>query len=318
MKNHRSLLVGLLIVSMHTGFAQLGGGQTGDRDWTPEVGTPAYAQGEGPVVIIDAAHGNFHTMDGRFAAFARLLQIDGYRVASTDNEVTPGLLGAADVFVISNANRDGEDDDWILPTPPAFTDREIDLIVEWVEQGGSLLLIADHMPFPGATANLAERFGVVFYDCFALETASGGGTRAFTRADGTLADHTITRGRSDAESVDSVRAFTGQAFRAVSAFEPLLLMPDDWIVLLPVEAWEFSASTPRVSARGLVQGGVVRHGEGRVAIFGEAAMFTAQTSVRDGRTSRMGMNHPQAGQNAQFVLNVLHWMSGLLDDDHDR
>jgi hypothetical protein len=27
---------------------------------------------------------------------------------------------------------------------------------------------------------------------------------------------------------------------------------------------------------------------------------------------RMGMNDPEASQNAQFVLNVLHWLSGLL------
>jgi len=27
----------------------------------------------------------------------------------------------------------------------------------------------------------------------------------------------------------------------------------------------------------------------------------------------MGMNHPAAKRNAQFPLNVMHWLSGLLD-----
>jgi hypothetical protein len=51
-----------------------------------------------------------------------------------------------------------------------------------------------------------------------------------------------------------------------------------------------------------------------VAVFGEAAMFTAQSSVSDGVVRQMGLNHPSATGNAQFVLNVMHWLTGLLDD----
>lgn len=47
-----------------------------------------------------------------------------------------------------------------------------------------------------------------------------------------------------------------------------------------------------------------------VAAFGEAAMFSAQVgSDRE----PMGMNDPEADQNYQFVLNVMHWLSGLLE-----
>ena len=44
---------------------------------------------------VDAAHGNFHTIDGRFAAFAALLRADGYRVASADQPISSALLAAA-------------------------------------------------------------------------------------------------------------------------------------------------------------------------------------------------------------------------------
>ena len=92
-------------------------------------------------------------------------------------------------------------------------------------------------------------------------------------------------------------------------------MPPDWSVYFPYEAGEFTATTPSESARGLLQGAVLRHGQGRVAVFGEAAMFSAQTQVLgDQVVGRMGMNDPEAPQNAQFVLNVLHWLSGLLPD----
>jgi len=51
-------------------------------------------------------------------------------------------------------------------------------------------------------------------------------------------------------------------------------------------------------------------GRGRVAVFGEAAMFTAQVSGPERRP--MGMNTPTAAQNPQFLLNVMHWLAGLL------
>lgn len=301
------------LASSAPGWAQ-SATQAGDSDWVPTVAQPAFERDSGPVVLVDAAHGNFHTIDARFGAFAELLRSDGYRVESSEQPVTPERLRKARVFVVSNAIAGGADAEWRLPIPPAFTAEEVDTIASWVGEGGSLLLIADHMPFPGATENLAQAFGIVFLNGFAMRPGGEGGVLTFSRATGSLADHPITRGRAEAERVQSIASFTGQAFRFVAPGEPLMRMPDDWEVLLPVDAWEFDASTPRVSARGLVQGGALRFGAGRVAVFGEAAMFTAQSVVRDGVVARFGMNHPAATENAQFVLNVLHWLTGLLDE----
>jgi hypothetical protein len=38
-------------------------------------------------------------------------------------------------------------------------------------------------------------------------------------------------------------------------------------------------------------------------------MFSAQ--VAGPQRNPMGMNHPSAPQNAQFLLNVMHWLSGV-------
>jgi len=51
---------------------------------------------------------------------------------------------------------------------------------------------------------------------------------------------------------------------------------------------------------------MLQYGKGRVVIFGEAAMFTAQLQGPDRRP--MGMNQPTAKQNPQFLLNVIHWL----------
>jgi hypothetical protein len=305
------LIIALLVLS---GCAHHKDIQQRPAAWQPSVSSPQFKADTGPRVLVDAAHGNFHTIDGRYAAFAGLLRADGYRVTSAGQPVTAALLATADVFVIANAVKGGEQAQWVLPTPPAFERDEVAALAAWVHDGGSLLLIADHMPFPGSVAELADAFGIAFLNGYAVKSIEAGGTLIFTRAGG-LADHAITRGRNPAEQIAAIKAFTGQAFRARVPVEPLMRMPDDWLVLLPREAAKFTSTTPSESTRGLLQGAVLRHGQGRVAVFGEAAMFTAQTQfLGDTVVGRTGMNDPEASQNAQFVLNVLHWLSGLLQD----
>ena len=80
---------------------------------------------------------------------------------------------------------------------------------------------------------------------------------------------------------------------------------------MPEVAWEFKPDTPMIPVEGWFQGATLLFGSGRVAVFGEAAMFSAQISNSGGK---MGMNAPGAEQNSQFLLNVMHWLSGLLDN----
>ena len=130
---------------------------------------------------------------------------------------------------------------WRLPTEPAFTVGEVSAIEEWVKDGGSLFLIADHMPMPGAVEELAAAFGLLFGNGYAIIEPQQF-LITFTPDTG-LADHPITRGRTDAESVDSVLAFGGQAFRSERPVEPLLTLPSGSTLLLPVQAGEFKDTT---------------------------------------------------------------------------
>jgi hypothetical protein len=294
--------------------------QVVDAEYVPHVERPEFALGAGPLVLIDAAHHNFHTVDGRYHHFAELLRLDGYRVEGTDVLFTPQALQDIEVLVISNALHASNSQEWALPTPSAFTATEIDALEAWVSEGGSLLLIADHMPFPGAAADLAAVFGLRFLNGFALNERDEGeraDTRAavrtptvFERDSGSLADHVITAGRRPEEKIDRVATFTGQAFRLEGAGAPLLKFPSGFVSVQPTRAWEFTESQERQDLDGWLQGAAVVHGRGRVAVFGEAAMFTAQRASTSHEP--MGLNAPIAAQNAQFVLNVLHWLSGEL------
>ena len=146
---------------------------------------------------------------------------------------------------------------------------------------------------------------------FAMDTSGGGeGNFTYTRASGLLADHPITRGRNAAERIDSIRVFMGQAFRLERDGTPLLTVKANVVLLMPQVAWQFSRLTPHIPAAGMLQGAALQFGRGRVAVFGEAAMFSAQVAGQS--REPMGMNHPAAPQNAQFLLNVLHWLTGLI------
>jgi hypothetical protein len=287
--------------------------QQEDTNYTPPTEAPAYPQGSGPVVTIDEAHFNYHTMEGRYKPFAELLRRDGYIVKPFKSKFSGESLEGVEILVVANALAGRSQQDWSLPTPSAFSKEEIRAVRRWVERGGSLFLIVDHMPFAGAAENLAATFGIRMLNGFALNEELEDPTIVFRRSDKSLADHPITNGRTAAERVDSVATFTGAAFEVDENknAQPLLILGDDVVSIMPTVAWQFTPETRRVPVAGWYQGAALHFGEGRVAVFGEAAMFSAQLAGPD-RTP-MGMSSPVAAENYQFLLNVSHWLSGLLD-----
>ena len=292
--------------------------QVPDKSYSPAIIDPAYAMGEGPHICLDEAHNNFHTLDNRFWAFGELLRRDGYVIEASREKFSVAVLERCSILVIANAQLDLDGwGDYPYPTPSGFTNEEIAAVQRWVDRGGSLLLIADHMPLAGVAAKLASAFGVEFNDGFAVAGFDSPETRdaafgiptIFSIDKQTLFSHPITTGRSEKESVTSIRSFTGQAFQAPESAQPLMVLPDDFVLLMPDEPWIFTTDTKAIPVGGWLQGAVMPFGSGRAAFFGEAAMFTAQ--ITDNQPS--GMNAPMAEQNFQFVLNLLHWLSGILN-----
>ena len=54
------------------------------------------------------------------------------------------------ILVVANAIGARNRDHWEPPIDPAFTADEIKALHDWVNDGGALLLIIDHVPFPQA------------------------------------------------------------------------------------------------------------------------------------------------------------------------
>ena len=318
-----SLVIGIAIQTDPAG-AQT---QTSDPDFDVSVENPAYPA-NGPVVVIDEAHANFHTSTGRYRPFAELLRNDGYTLVAGKTPIHRDALKGTDVLVISNA----------LPPPgaapgtPAFTERESDAIEDWVRDGGSLLLIADHAPFGSAAESLGRRFGVTMGKGWVWDVREAGAsieTRFVTsRENGLLGTHPVLRGRDASEEVRSLKAFSGQSLNVPLGASVLMKLSEtarevrnrtDLETIRAAVAGRALAANDLIEelsepVGGRAQGIAMTFGAGRVVVLGEAAMLSAQVSRRgDPPTATpMGMNEP-GNDNRQFVLNTLHWLSGLFN-----
>ena len=289
-------IVFVFITSFSASFSGLAQ-QVADSLYNPAIDNPKYAQGKGPSILIDEAHHNFHTAEGRYKPFAKVLTKDGYVVTGHIDSFSTRSLGTANVVVIANALHESNTGRWTLPTPSAFNDDEIAVLNDWVKNGGSLFLIADHMPFPGAAEKLAASFGFKFVNGFAI------GNDIF-KINGGLQRNIITTGATPSETIQSIKTFTGSAFAIPAEAIPILSLNEKHKIKTPETAWEFNKDTPELSGEGLYQGAYLVYGKGRIVVFGEAAMFTAQ---RQGK-SKVGMNSRDAEQNLQLLLNIIHWL----------
>jgi hypothetical protein len=91
--------------------------------------------------------------------------------------------------------------------------------------------------------------------------------------------------------------------------DTLLVMGPGSVLLLPEVAWQFSPLTPQLRADGMLVGVALTHGRGRVVVFGEAAMLTAQ--LAGPQRVPVGMNAPEAAHHPRLVLNAVRWLAGV-------
>ncbi len=271
---------------------------------------PAFGFADKPVALIDRSHYNNDIPLGNYYPFFQLLEKDGYRITYLDNPVSEENLERADIFIIINALNIKNRDIWAKPVYPAFTGREEQVIYDWVTRGGSFLLVADHMPFPGAVSSLARKFGAEFSDGFALDSSLWD-PLVFKISDNTLKKHPMVPGRNSDESVDSVVTFFGQAFQ----YDPhrlhgIFQFGEHIVSYYPDTAWQILPNTPVKPVTGWYQAAAGKFGMGRAVMLGEAGMLTAQLTGPN--RVKIGFNSPQAGQNWRFILNMMHWLSSLI------
>ncbi len=285
--------------------------QQADTSFTASIENPLFTELK-PVIAIDQLHNNLHTRETGFAPFSKLVRQDGFEVIDFK---AYSQLEEIDILVIANPLHSANIQNWKNPVSPAFSTEEVEEISEWVHAGGALLLIADHMPFAGAADILAQKFGFNFCNGFANLAEKSNNRDAFSLENGLLKLEGLGQ---DASAIEKVFTFTGSGFSYPSEAISLLNFSAADICLLPETAWEFNESTPRKSLENMSQGAIMPFGKGRIAVFGEAAMFTAQIVQQNDNTFKIGFNSPYATDNIRFIRQILKWLSADIQGDLDR
>ena len=281
--------------------------QTLNKKYIPEN---AFNKKSKKQMLIDGAHYNFHDINGTYEVLAGMLRKSGFHVTGQTMPFSEKNLRPFDILVIANpladrmdsltkrAQRNKEPYRWSsVATQSAYTESEISAIKNWVNNGGSLLLILDHAPIGKSGGSLAEAFGVEArnvgtYDTLSLDpkvdTANGARNILFTRSNGLIGNHPITK------SVDSVTTYTGLSLLGPPGSSALLKLPStaydrDWLS----ETRQFRNR----SATGRTQGIAFEYGNGRVVVMGEAAEFRPAFLSRSERG------------NWHFLLDILKWLA---------
>jgi len=307
MKKYKLLAILLLLNSVQL-FSQ----QLADTLYKPGIINKMYPNQNGTSIYIDEGHNNFHTKDGRYFPFAQLLKSDGYQIKGNRAKFDTITLKNIAILVIANALPDEMPRPIVIPTKSAFAPDEIQNLKKWVKKGGSLFLIADHMPFAGAASELAKEFGFEFQDSFVMNDSLNG-IIDFDKTTGTLNDNLITKGRTKDEVVKRVRSFTGQGFKIPKNAKAILKLKETQTVHLVDTMWVFNEKVKHFPAKDFFQGAIMTFGNGKIAVFGEAAMFSAQLAGPN--RFKVGMNSEEAKENHQLLLNIVHWLDGKLDRD---
>ena len=277
-----------------------------------------------PIIVFAEGHNNFgDDRDSSNAEMEQFLAREGFELRQYMGEITREALQGVSILHTDNAlaPENQNQDNWTLPTPSAFTPEEIGIIYDWVHDGGSLLMIIEHMPFGGSYEDLAKAFnvetnnGFVFderlLNGYSKEIISIAGWFVFSKDNGSLGEHPILTGRQPHERIEFVATDHGSAFRLPERAASLMTFGSDAISLEPSVSWMFDSTTPRRSVSGWSQGGVMKVGKGRLAVLGDNFLNIppsqlAPPYLESEKEAVLGVYNPQ------FTVNVYRWLSGQL------
>lgn len=277
-----------------------------DNDYDVTVSKPMLAEMK-LKVYFDESHKNHHRISTTYKPFANLISNDGCIVKANNKPISKTILADANIYAIVTAM--GKEDPGA--TSP-FAQEEIDILEEWVKEGGSALIITEHYPFGIAMSPLLDKFGIQVHNGYTEDTLLNNkqvkDALLFEKSNGSLnTTHPVFN------NVERINTFTGSSVKGDSTWFPLIIFSpnaqnynvkvdvkkDGGDITTSVEYSDF------YSANGYSQGLCRQYGKGRIIVLAESAFITAQV---DKNGNKFGMNIPEA-DNKQFALNIIRWLA---------
>lgn len=286
----------------------------GELAYRGTVTAPAWTAG-GPAVLVDNAHWNAATTARGLVAFAGLLQADGYTVLAGANAARAETLKDARVAVIANplglsgmarrAARGAGLDHLAMFDDEALLGQEIDTTVQWIENGGSLLLAVDEDPIARGSVALAASLGVTLHRGLVIDLGHSEPRfperLVFSRENGLIGTHPIVEASGDLPAVNRVVTFGGQALTPPQGAASLLVFSPSAVSV----ARKGDPATSGTPVGGLAQAVAFERGRGRVVVLGDVALLT-MSEVGDGQP--VGLSWAGTN-NERFVRHVMRWLS---------
>ena len=295
----------LLIVAM---IMPASAQQLPDMEFHFQINKPAFDKTKGPKLLIDKAHSPY-LEQGSYEPFLRMVRDDGFRADYLETKITPQTLEDVQILVIVNSYHEDYGQFSIMQPPSAYSSDEINIIRDWVNGGGRLMIIADHAPFAGGSSALAEAFGFTFFNGYVFEKSSlpyGYGYINYQENNGLNLKNPVISGKFIEEEIDRFFTFNGTAFIPPANATRLLTVPAGYVAVMTQYIRREMETAPKIDVSGMSQGSTLIANKGRLAVFGEAAAFTAQITDK---TKRTGMNNPKASQNPLLVLATMRWLA---------
>ena len=267
---------------------------------------------KGPKIFFDEGHLTNNSINGYYKPFADMLRKDGYEVSGLGrNQFTEENLKQAKILIISNAFAQ-QINGWVIDSAQAFSTQEVSAIKNYVKNGGSLLLISDHVPYPSRIKNLSKAFNFEIMNAHAIDTSSQDHASLFSKELETLGDNIITKGRNTFEEVKNVYLFQGCALKKPKQAKQLFKLSDKFNVVYTDNAWDLQEAYHSHTGEGYSLGFYMNYGKGKLMVVGDADLFTATKNKKT--KQKFGFSYPYAKDNPQYVLNMIHWLDGFIED----
>ena len=274
-----------------------------DPSFDSKVLQPYYKNAQGPKVLIDGGHHNFFIQRSLMNPFIDLIKSDGYNPQIDSLPITKKHLSTYNIVVLNPAYPFDYGTKKELGDLKAYSKEEIDHVYNYVNKGGSLLILTEKSPMINAMEPLLNKFGITatygtIADTLHQDKQFGKNVIHYSRENGMLTvNHPILKGRNASEEINHIVMITGSAFKG-----------KDYINILPTSsaAQMGNAGVFTPVEQGSSVGLAGKVGKGKLVILSDTEIFIAMLFGKD--KVKVGMQMPNYDLK-QFALNIMHWLS---------
>ena len=274
-----------------------------DPSFDSKVLQPYYKNAQGPKVLIDGGHHNFFIQRSLMNPFIDLIKSDGYNPQIDSLPITKKHLSTYNIVVLNPAYPFDYGTKKELGDLKAYSKEEIDHIYNYVNKGGSLLILTEKSPMINAMEPLLNKFGITasygtIADTLHQDKQFGKNVIHYSKENGMLTvNHPILKGRNASEEINHIVMITGSAFKG-----------KDYINILPTSsaAQMGNAGVFTPVEQGSSVGLAGKVGKGKLVILSDTEIFIAMLFGKDKVKVGMQMSNYDL---KQFALNIMHWLS---------